>query len=73
MSDGITYRWLTEADLKEIVRRETEALRALLVESRGLVSGCSEQGLGCSCLDCRTAKDVIARIDTALAAMTEKP
>ncbi len=64
MSDGITYRWLTEADLKEIVRRETEALRALLVESRDALSQ------GCWNGKCCTVRD---HIDAALAAMTEKP
>ena len=37
MSDGITYRWLTEADLKAIVRKETEELRTLLAAARPAV------------------------------------
>lgn len=38
MSDGITYRWLTEADLKAIVRKETEVLRDLLREAQASVN-----------------------------------
>ena len=63
MSDGIVYRWLTEADLKEIVRRETETLRALLVESREEIA---IYGIG-------PRSPIVVRIDAALAAMKEKP
>jgi hypothetical protein len=56
MSDGVVYRWLTEADLKEIVRKETEALRALLAEAH------SRLPVG----------DMKQRIETALAKMEER-
>jgi hypothetical protein len=62
MSDGITYRWLTEADLKEIVRKETEALRALLAEARNELVTVYDAD----------AASVAHRINVALAKMEER-